>query len=150
MKVQRILVPVDFSEFSENALAYAIELSNLFGATLDVIHVHPLTVYAAPPLLPAPTLIGQFREDTERALRQFLDDFGQKHGVEVSGKVVDGAPHVEIVRLSEELGADLIVMGTHGRTGVRHALMGSVAERVVRMASVPVLTVPKRVQAAAE
>ena len=66
----------------------------------------------------------------------------RRPSVDVQSRVVQGAPALEITRLSAELGADLVVMGTHGRTGLSHLLVGSVAERVVRTSLVPVLTIP--------
>jgi nucleotide-binding universal stress UspA family protein len=141
--VGKVLVPVDFSEHSDRALTYATGLAKGFGATLHLVHVYPASAYIAPPLLPGPVIIGQFRDQSQKAFDEFLERARRDHCIEITGTLLEGVPHVEILRLATELQADLIVMGTHGRTGIEHLLLGSIAERVVRSSEVPVITVPR-------
>jgi len=144
LKLNKILVPIDFSENSESALEVARSLAQAFGAALHLVHVYPATAYVAPPLVPGPVLVGQFRDQSQKAFDDYLARVRREAGPGVQGTLLEGVPHAEILQLARESGCDLIVMGTHGRTGLEHLLMGSVAERVLRTASVPVLTVPRR------
>ena len=141
--IERILVPVDFSETSDRALAQAMALAPRLGATVHLVHVWDLPAYTLPDgsvfyALEAAT-------EVERGLQKSLDErisrFGG-HEVAITGSLRRGAPHHEIVEAAKEQRADLIVIGTHGRTGIARLLIGSVAERVVRTSPVPVLTVP--------
>lgn len=141
--ITKILVPIDFSEHSERALSYAVELAKIYGATLHVVHVYPASAYVAPPLLPGPVIVGQFRDQSQKAFDDFLARAQREHAVEMTGTLLEGVPHAEILRAAKDGGASLIVVGTHGRTGIEHLLLGSVAERVLRGAEVPVLTVPR-------
>jgi glycine betaine transporter len=143
--ISRILVPVDFSEHSDRALRYATTLAGQFGATLDLFHVveDPFMSGAWSPEMYVPnmqellrTLIADARDHLETAKASVKDP-----GVAVETRVVTGAPARAIVEEAATGRFDLIVMGTHGRTGLSHAVMGSVAERVVRKATCPVLTV---------
>jgi len=140
ISLKRILVPTDFSDYSKQAIAYACELARRFAAELQLLHV------ATPPALPMPyvgTVSDQtfHPEETAKKALEELDDpeFDQVSRIDRVVRV--GTPFVEIVRYAKENDIDLIVMGTHGRTGLVHALIGSVAERVVRKAPCPVLTV---------
>jgi nucleotide-binding universal stress UspA family protein len=142
LEVKRILVPTDFSAPSEHALEMAIEFARRFGAELTLFHAHELPAYVFPdgvmPVSPEILL------DLERSMSAELERLAARAraaGVTVSIKTGMGAHDVEIIRCASELGADMIIMGTHGRTGLRHVLLGSVAEKVVRRAPCPVLTV---------
>ena len=147
-----LLVPVDFSPCSERALQVAAALSVGLGAlgedglaqgaTLHLLHVYPIEAYAAPPMLPAPVLVGPFRKQSEQAFQGRVDRWQAELHRRLEATFVEGIPHQQIVEQARLLHADLIVIGTHGRTGFTHALMGSVAERVLRTAHCPVLTVP--------
>lgn len=138
--LERILVPTDFSDYSKPAITYACELAERFSAELHVLHVVP------PPLVAAP-YIGAISDDMlqpEAAAKKELDEMEDpsfEQAAPVDRVLRMGTPFVEIVRYAKENAIDLIVMGTHGRTGVVHALIGSVAEKVVRKAPCPVLTV---------
>ncbi len=134
--IARILVPLDFSPQSARALAYAEELARRFGAELLLLHVSELlAVVPGSDLIEAKVLTAQ-RDLTLLAERL------RESGLTASGTVRAGAAHAEIVRVAAAERSDLIVMGTHGRGGLARALMGSVAERVVRRAGCPVLMVP--------
>jgi nucleotide-binding universal stress UspA family protein len=141
-QITKILVPVDFSAHSENALAFAARFASEFGASLHLVHVYPTAAYFAPALQPGPVLMGQFREQSQQAFDEFLLRMKGTYGVPLAGTLFEGVPHIEILRAIGETHADLVVMGTHGRTGFEHLLLGSVAERVMRSATVPVMTVP--------
>jgi nucleotide-binding universal stress UspA family protein len=140
-EIRRILCPVDFSEPSETALDYAIDLAKKFGADVQLVHVYQLPVYALPDgaMMAGPEFTTKVTTELSRALAELAKG---KTGVTLETHLVEGIPYKEVVRLSEELKADLVVMGTHGRTGLKHLLLGSVAERVVRSSKVPVITVP--------
>jgi nucleotide-binding universal stress UspA family protein len=136
-KVSQILVPVDFSEPSELALSHACSLAAAHRAAITIAHVgeplHPDWFFD--------TTILQ-REIIEKAQKK-LDDLVAKYcaGLKAKTEMRFGHPVETIVLSAQKLDADMIVIGTHGRTGVRHALLGSVAERVARQASCPVLIV---------
>jgi nucleotide-binding universal stress UspA family protein len=142
--LKRILVPTDFSEFSQHALVYATAFAEKFGAELHLLHVVqdigvlvPDLVTAAPPMIPSV-------DQMTTAARGALDRVAQENQLDrfnVHKHVSQGAPFYEIIRLAKEADIDLIVMGTHGRGGLKHMLMGSVSEKVVRKSPCPVLTV---------
>jgi universal stress protein A len=143
MEIRQILAPTDFSEFSRQAIDYAFELAQTFGAKLLLLHVIELPAYPIEGFVP-PSIGTTLSEDLERQasldLAQVLPK-AQDTKVEVIRLVVVGTPYRKIVEVAEEEKLDLIVMATHGRTGLSHLVMGSVAERVVRMAPCPVLTI---------
>jgi nucleotide-binding universal stress UspA family protein len=140
--VNKILVPVDYSEHSKTAVQFARDLATAYGAVLHFVHVFPATAIVPPPLVPAPVLTIDVREENQRTFSEFLSSAKRDLGVDVEGTLREGTPHLEILRLAAEVGADIIVLGTHGRTGIEHLLLGSVAERVVRNSTLPVITVP--------
>jgi nucleotide-binding universal stress UspA family protein len=147
--MDRILCPTDYSEFSQRAMRRAVELAGWFGARVTAVHVIPI----APPGLMG-TGYGGFVAVSEEVLRAWRDDESRRlgsfvapfmdAGVPIATELipgVEGNPWREIKTLAEDLPADLIVMGTHGRTGLHHVLLGSVAEKMLRVAPCPVLTV---------
>ena len=142
MTAPHFLVPVDFSTYSEQALAYAIALAAKLQARVTVLHVihHlPMGVSDAPSSLPYPEL---YLHELEAEVQQRLDTQRQqiqKAGLAGEILMTHGVPFQTIVDMARDQHVDLIVMGTHGRTGVHHLLMGSVAEKVVRLAPCPVL-----------
>jgi len=138
-----ILVTTDFSETSKAAFTPAWVLAEKFEAKLVVLYVEEDKV---PPLLleyTAVSLDDILQEQADRAgkrLSEFAaEQLGEGHGVEL--RVVTGTPHLEVVRMAQECEADLIVMATHGRGFISHAIMGSTTERVIRHAPCPVLAV---------
>jgi nucleotide-binding universal stress UspA family protein len=139
---KKILCPVDFSEGSKRALAKAEELARALGAEVELFHAYQLPVLALPdaPVTVSPAFITDLTDRAERALAQLLTGV-REHGVPGSTHIAEGNPAEAIVARANEIGAHMIIMGTHGRGGFRHLLLGSIAERVVRMATVPVLTV---------
>lgn len=140
--IERILVATDFSDTAARALDLAVGLARRQGAALHLLHVYPLLMYAlGQDLVPDDP---QFEARLRERLQQRLDETvaGLPKDVSVTASLVQGNPAREIPIQAEKLGANLIVMGTHGRTGFQHMMLGSVAERTLRHASVPVLTVP--------
>jgi nucleotide-binding universal stress UspA family protein len=141
--MKKILVPTDFSTGAKTALKQAMALARPLGAQLTVLNVFPLPNYILPDgtvfLAEAPTL-AQIATRATAALDELKKSLSAE-GLSVHVEAVAGAPADEIVRLAKEGGFDMIVMGTHGRTGLAHLLIGSVAERVVRLSPCPVLTV---------
>lgn len=142
--IRRILAPTDFSKGSGVALRYARDLAHRLGAELHVVHVYQVPVYAMPDgaMVAGPDYVTQVSTAAQQGLEAEMKELAGGP-VSVTSHLADGSPHVEISRMAEKLGCDLIVMGTHGRTGLKHLLIGSVAERVVRSSPVPVLTVPE-------
>ncbi len=142
LQVRRILVPIDFSDNAQKALRYAISLANRFGARITLLHVIKQVVY--------PTEMGIMMTNglfAATALRKRLAELAQKFVPEsVRGKTLvrGGEPWDEIAAVARQTKADLIVCTTHGYTGLKHVVLGSTAERVVRHAPCPVLTVRSR------
>lgn len=151
INLHRILMATDFSDFSKEALEYAVLLGRKVGGDLYLLHVFeaPFLSHSgvSPGLRPE---IHQWIKEVKEEERIQLDRLAEevrKMGVKVHPILKEGPPYEEIIRTAGEIPADLIVLGTHGRTGIIHLLMGSVAERVVRRASCPVFTVrPKEVK----
>jgi universal stress protein A len=142
--LRRILVPTDFSKSSGNALTYAVAFAEKFAAEIHLLHVVqdlalfiPEAVLVAP--APAPP-VEQFAAAARAALERAIADL-QRPGLTVHPEVVEGTPYEEIVRFARERDVDLIVIGTHGRSGLAHILLGGVTDKVVRRAPCPVLTV---------
>ena len=141
-EIKRILSPVDFSDTSEHAVRYAVDLASRLGAEMELVHVYQLPTYALPDgaILARPDFVASLTDELQKQMDEVIRRYSG-HGVEIRGRIVEGMPYAEVNRVAQEEKADLIVMGTHGRTGLTHLLLGSVAERVVRTSSVPVLTV---------
>jgi len=143
LRLQRILLPTDFSDYSAAAKSYACELAARFGAELHLLHTLEHQYSLTPEFgfgLAPPTQISESKVAAENALSRLLDP-GWSSGRNVTYRVIEGSPKVEIVRYARAENIDLIVISTHGRTGLAHMLIGSVAETVVRTSPCPVLTV---------
>ncbi len=143
---RRILVPLDFSDPSRHALRYAVELARKVGATVVVTHAGP-PIPAVTYAVPESTALQlgawtELLENREAAIKEALSkEVANIEGVPVETWIGDGEPSHEICNTVKDKDCDLIVMGSHGRTGFSRALMGSVAERTVRLSTVPVLVV---------
>jgi nucleotide-binding universal stress UspA family protein len=150
MNVRRILCPTDFSEPSAHALEQATRLAGSFRARLTVLHVRP-TVTPHPDMPAdgpvAPWLVAELNELRQRVTASCSEAAGG--GMAAEPMVAAGDPVREIVRYATTLPADLVVMGTHGVSGFRHLVLGSITEKVLRTAPCPVLTVPPRTQTTA-
>jgi len=128
--VSKILVTTDFSEYSGEALDFGISIAEKYEAEIHLLHVVDTA--------------GKSNADEEQNARKIMKTFVNEHideSVWVLQAVRSGRPHDEIVRYAQMNGINLIVIATHGRTGISHAIMGSIAEKVVRHSPVPVLTV---------
>lgn len=163
IKFDTILVPVDFSSYATEALLYAATLARRFTSQLIVLHViakefetvsvhqsagrrglpphvmGPLTEALDVPDETTEAIAIDFHQQAMTALQHFLPV--ELRGLRVERRVAIGHPFEQIVDIAKDESVDLIVMGTHGRTGLTHLMLGSVAERVVRLAPCPVLTV---------
>jgi nucleotide-binding universal stress UspA family protein len=142
--LHRILVPTDFSKYSHHALTYAAAFAEKFGAELYLLHVVqdlavfiPDMITVAPPVLPT---VKQLTEAVYAAFDRLIEE-QQLQQLDIHREVREGSPFYEIVRFASEENIDLIVLGTHGHTGLAHVLLGSVTEKVVRKSPCPVLTV---------
>lgn len=148
VKLQRILVPTDYSECSRAALERAFQLAEAVGAEIELVHV-----WAAPFFGPqyhrvtadreGKSLFALMREQAEAEMKGFLATVDPPGGVRFSARIESGEPVQRILELSQEGEHDLIVTGTHGRTGPQRWVLGSVAERLVQLSRCPVLTVPQ-------
>ena len=140
---EKILVPVDFTVHSSEAIRRAVDLAQHYSASLALIYVYEPLDYALPEgyALYTPEQVGRLMDEFKERLRAVVRDVEAMGVSRVESHVLNGSAAVEIVNFATEHGCDLVVMGTHGRTGLSHLLMGSVAERVLRTAPCPVLTV---------
>lgn len=143
IEIKRILFPTDFSSYSASATKYACELVTRFDAELHLLHTLEVHMSSTPGFgmgLALPTYIHESRAAAEKSLTGVLDPQWVA-GRKVVQSVVEGSPKVEIVRYARTHEIDMIVLATHGRSGLAHVIIGSVAESVVRTAPCPVLTV---------
>jgi nucleotide-binding universal stress UspA family protein len=143
--IRKILVATDFSAEARGAQETALDIARTLGASVTLLHVYQLPTYLffdGATFLPPPSVVAQIVSEVAAGLSA-ARDAAASSGVPVETASEQGIPHDDILRYAEEHGIDLIVMGTHGRRGWRRLVIGSVAERVVRGAHVPVLTVPR-------
>lgn len=143
--VKMILAPTDFSGAAEPALAWAAQLAEFFKAQVTIVHVVDVSLGNMTGLAPLAAMpaYGELLEVLRRDAKSDMAKIAQRYpGARTL--IREGVPRSSILDLAGELGADLIVMGTHGRTGLAHLLLGSVAEHIVRFSRIPVLTVRQR------
>ncbi len=144
-EIKKILYATDFSENSKYALKFALSFARKYDAKLFVLHViqqptYPLGMYAEISFDAMDKFTHTIAEATEREMQALKENFmGDFQNFETM--ILQGTPFLEILRVAKEKGAELIVMGTHGRTGLDHVLFGSTAEKVVRRSFCPVLSV---------
>ncbi|MCD6595651.1 universal stress protein [bacterium] len=141
--IKTILVPTDFSELSKIALPYAIDIAKKYSAKVVIFHVFDEELLS--PIFfeaggKAEKYFNHLKNDFDSAIKQLLDgiDTGD---LEIEAHLANGSPFVEILRYVKENGVDLVVMGTHGRSGISHAFLGSVTEKVMRKSPAPVMIV---------
>ena len=141
--IRSILVPIDFSVHSKKALKYAVPLAEKFGASLHLVYVVEPTIYPADLGFGQVVLPGVEEELREKGEGELQALMGREIGkrLKATSAVRTGNPHQEILREADEKGVDLIVVATHGHSGVEHMLFGSTADRVVRRSKVPVLII---------
>jgi nucleotide-binding universal stress UspA family protein len=151
---RRILVPVDYSEYSRTSVRAAAELAKQLGASVDLVHVWDRPTYVSEGVMVRQpgeehrSLSDLIRENAEREMSEFLATLELPEGVTVTHRMCSGEPAQKLVEEAKTGGYDLIVVGTHGRAGVLHLLLGSTAERLIRLSPVPVLVVPPQGRAA--
>ncbi len=148
--MRRVLVPVDYSDPSVGVVRYAAEVAARLGGELTVLHVWECMPHAPPDLMvkgrdgKVRRLDAVIRDNAETEMKQFLVSAGLPSELPLKTKVQSGDAAEKILALLATGKYDLCVMGTHGRGGVKHLVLGSVAEKIVRASPVPVLTVPVR------
>lgn len=143
MQIRNILVPIDFSDGAHAAMDAGISVARRFDAAVHVVHIFDVPMLHAETMIqvagsPPVSLVDHMRQDFKRMLDDFIEDVDTR-GVVFSRGLEIGPPTSTIIKLSDDY--DLIVMGTHGRTGFKRLILGSVAEEVVREAHAPVLVV---------
>lgn len=140
--IKNILVPIDFSDYSKNALRYAVQFAKNFQAKMYLIYVVEPMIYPADfsmGQVAIPSMDADLQNRAEEELKNLANSFVDS-SLEIETLIKTGKPFVEINETAKEIDADLIIMATHGHTGVEHLLFGSTAEKVVRKAPCPVLT----------
>lgn len=148
MGFRRILIPIDYSENSKAALAYGADLAVTFGATLDIVHVWDRPTYVTDAVMvqrpgEAHKPIGELiRENAQKDMDEFIASITLPSGVQIHPRLLSGDPAATLIAELKKGEHDLVVLSTHGRTGFAHLLLGSIAEKLVRMSPIPVLTVP--------
>ena len=139
-KIGRILVPVDFSECAQTALRYALGVASQFQAELTLAHVVEQIVYPGDWMYP-PLALSDFATEKREQVLEKMKDLVKDPGVNVQHIVRVGRAWQEVIELAKERKSDLIILATHGYTGLKHVLLGSVAEKIIRHAPCTVLTV---------
>lgn len=143
--LRNILVPVDFSQASRSALVYAVEFARKFGAKIHLLHiVQDVAVFLPETAMVAPSLAVSAAEPMLQAANKSLDQFlasVNTFDVAVEKSCIEGNPLDEILEQAREKQIDLVILGTHGHTGLAHFFLGSLAEAVVRQSPCPVLSV---------
>lgn len=145
---RRILVPVDYSENSKASARFAAELAKTLGSTLDIVHVWDKPTYVSDAVVVRRadqdhcSLAELIRESAERDMTEFLASAALPTTVSAAHRLISGEPASTLVSELKQGNHDLVVVGTHGRTGLAHMLLGSVAEKLIRLSPVPVLTCP--------
>lgn len=150
MNIKKILLPTDFSKLSLTAAEYAIDLASKYNAEIHLLHV----VEKTPPILAIRSLdlsAEKIRKSIDQHAHQSLDEavksISNGKNINIIPKILSGIDYEEIVEYSKKNGIDVIVIATHGRTGILHTLIGSVAEKVIRYAKCPVLVItPKETE----
>jgi nucleotide-binding universal stress UspA family protein len=141
--IKKILVPIDFSDYSKKALQYTVKFAEEMNAEISLVYVIEPVVYPAD-LSMGQMVIPQSDVDFSHKSAEELETFAKSEiGEKLKYKVMvkTGKPFIEIIDTAKEINADLIIISTHGHTGVEHLLFGSTAEKVVRKAPCPVLTI---------
>ena len=149
MEIKRILCPIDFSDHSRHALDHAVALARWYDSTLTLLHVCstvPAAAYApGTPILPSVILTPADRGELLASMKRFAEEEGGG-GLPIQFEVSEGNTVAEILSRAGGMPDDLIVMGTHGRSGFERLVLGSVTEKVLRKATCPVLSVPRHVK----
>lgn len=150
IEIKRILCPIDFSDYSGHALDYAVAMAGWYGASVTALHVYSewpavgIVPAFGPDALPAVRLSAVDHDAVLAQMRAFVRPHATG-GVAIDAQLLEAPDvHREVLAQAKEMGADLLVVGTHGRSGFEHLLLGSITEKLVRRAECPVLVVPRR------
>jgi nucleotide-binding universal stress UspA family protein len=146
--IKKVLVPIDFSDYSKSSLRYAVSFVKHFNAKLILIYVVEPIIYP-PDFSMGQIAIPTIGLEMDKRAAEELDKLASKEipaNIEVKKKIKTGKPFVEIIETASEEDVDLIIIATHGHTGVEHILFGSTAEKVIRKAPCPVLTLREPVK----
>ena len=144
IKIEKILFPTDFSEHSKHAFGYALSFAKEYGARLYMLHVVEDVQYLANaymfdvPIMPS---FADMEQSRLKEMQEFVDRETADEAVEVEKMIRHGRPFIEIIQTARDESVDLIVIATHGRSGLEHVFFGSTAEKVVRKAPCPVLSI---------
>jgi nucleotide-binding universal stress UspA family protein len=142
---KKIVYPIDFSEFTDEILKYAVNITKKFNAELHLIHIIPNLNYFTPyESFLTPENLVAIEKNIEKEVEKDFEKVTKDIDMPLKKIVKTGATFVEIIDYIKEEDIDLVVMGTHGRSGIEHILIGSVAEKVVRKSPCPVLTIRPR------
>jgi nucleotide-binding universal stress UspA family protein len=142
---KKIVCPIDFSEFTDEILKYAVNITKKFNAELHLIHIIPNLNYFTPyESFLTPENLVAIEKNIEKEVEKDFEKVTKDIDMPLKKIVKTGATFVEIIDYIKEEDIDLVVMGTHGRSGIEHILIGSVAEKVVRKSPCPVLTIRPR------
>lgn len=142
LTISRILVPTDFTESSDRAVEYALALAERLGAKITLMHAYEIPVVGFPDgaLIATAEVAARIADASKQALDRAVQRYS-KRGVPIDAILREGVAYDEIRRVADEIDADMIVIGTHGRRGLARALLGSVAENVIRTCTRPVLAI---------
>ena len=142
VELKKILFPTDFSESAENASHYAISLAQKYGGKIYAVHVIEPFTYTVDFGIDYSAQYKEMETSAKKLLNEIVASL-KKSKIDVEGVLLSGEPFVEIIKYAKKKQVNLIIMATHGRTGIEHMLMGSVAEKVVRKSPCPVLSIKK-------
>ena len=144
IKIEKILFPTDFSEHSTHAFGYALSFAKEYGARLYMLHVVEDVQYLANaymfdvPIMPS---FADMEQSRLTEMQEFIDREASDEAIEIEKAIRHGRPFIEIIQTARDENVDLIVIATHGRSGLEHVFFGSTAEKVVRKAPCPVLSI---------
>lgn len=143
---KKILVPTDFSECAANALTHALELAGALGASVTLLHVYEPPTYVGDVVVQMPgqeglTVSEYIRTEARHEMERFIKQAKVPAGVQLEHRLEPGHHATALHKIAQDETFDLIVMGTHGRSGLAHAILGSVAEKLIRIAEIPVMVV---------
>ena len=146
MRFDNILVPSDFSPSSQHAMHYAIDFAKRFNSNLELLHVTedvPVLSYVDYEGFDLVQYQNRLREDADKEFERLLRETPDLGDLRCRTSITSGVPYMEIISAARDKDSDLIILATHGRSGLSHFLMGSVAEKVVRNSPCPVLTIKR-------
>jgi nucleotide-binding universal stress UspA family protein len=139
MIIKHILIPTDFGPASASALELGVQMARAFDAKITLLHVWELPIYPYMDFMLNSSVIAEIEDAATKGLARALEELQKTMAAQ--SKLKTGLPWQGVLEATDELGVDLVIMGTHGRHGLSRVTLGSIAEKVVRLSKVPVLTV---------